>query len=105
MMMSPKEQWCLQVPDYDISFIKGGWLVDKSNRVLSFVNQEKKGVGAESTSPPMTMKVKSKYLMTNTVKWAKILNYDLNVVISYFYTILRQPWKHGKRYYCSSSSY
>ena len=46
MMTSPKEQWRQQISDYDILFIKGGWLVDKSNRPLPFVNQENREGGA-----------------------------------------------------------
>ena len=43
MMTSPKEQWRQHISDYDNLFIKGGWLVDKSNRPLPFVNQENRG--------------------------------------------------------------
>ena len=58
MMTSPKEEWRQQRSDYDILFIKGGWLVDKSNRPLLFVNQENKG---EEGDPPhcITTKVKN----------------------------------------------
>ena len=45
MMTSPKEQWHQQISDYDILFIKGGWLVGKSSRPLPFFNQENKGEG------------------------------------------------------------
>ena len=38
-----KEKWRHQIPDYDILFMISGWLVDKSNRPLPFVNQEKDG--------------------------------------------------------------
>ena len=51
MMTSPKEQWCYQVSDYDILFIKGGWLVDKRNRPLPFVNEENKGYGGGGWIP------------------------------------------------------
>ena len=40
MMTSPKEQQRQKISNYDILFIKGGSLVDKSNRPLPFVNQE-----------------------------------------------------------------
>ena len=50
MMMSPEEQWRHQISDYDFLFIKGGWLADKSNRPLPFVNQENRG-GGESKIP------------------------------------------------------
>ena len=43
MMTLPKEKWHQQISDYHILFIKGGWLVDKSNRPLLFVNQENRG--------------------------------------------------------------
>ena len=42
-MRSPKGQSCQQISDYDILFIKSGWLADKSNRPLPFVNQENRG--------------------------------------------------------------
>ena len=51
-MTSPKEEWRYQISDYDISFIKGGWLVDKSNR----------------PSPPPHDYEGQKHPMTNRVK-------------------------------------
>ena len=51
MMTSPKEKGCHQISDYDILFIKGWWLVDKSNRPLPFVNQENRG-GRGGNPPP-----------------------------------------------------
>ena len=61
MMASPKEQWRQQISDYDILFIKGGWLVDKSNRPLPFVNQENRGGRGicPPPSPTMTTRVKN----------------------------------------------
>ena len=64
MMTSPKEEWRQQISDYDILFIKGGWLVDKSNRPLPFVNQENREGGV---IPPHHDYEGQKYPMTNRV--------------------------------------
>ena len=41
--------WRQQISDYDILLIEGGWLVEKSNRPLPFVNQKnRRGGGTES---------------------------------------------------------
>ena len=56
-MRSPKGQSCQQISDYDILFIKSGWLADKSNRPLPFVNQENRGAlvgGRGWIHPPPT---------------------------------------------------
>ena len=42
---------CQQISDYDILFIKGGSLFDKSNRPLPFVSQENRGRGG--AEPPL----------------------------------------------------
>ena len=67
MMTSPKEQWHQQIRDYDILFIKGGWLGDKSNRPLPFSNQEKREAGWRITSLPHDNYEGQKYPMTNRV--------------------------------------
>ena len=61
MMTSSKEQWRQQISDYEILFIKGGWLVDKSKRPLPFVSQENRGRGGGVgiCHPTMTTKVKN----------------------------------------------
>ena len=70
MMVSLKEQWCQQISDYDILFIKGGWLVDKSNRPLPFVNQENRGGGWQNLHPPsMTTKVKNTPWQIGLTQW------------------------------------
>ena len=68
MMTSPKEQWYQQISDYDILFIKGGWLVGKSNRPLPFFNQGNKGGWGHDYKD-------QKYSMTNRVKKYSVLPY------------------------------
>ena len=72
MMTSPKEQWYQQISDYDILFIKGGWLVGKSNRPLPFFNQENKGGAGEGGGHDYK---DQKYPMTNRVKKYLVLPY------------------------------
>ena len=70
MMTSPKEKSRQQISDYDIFFIKGGWLVDKSNKPLPFVNQENKEEGVESTPPPLPSGLQTGLMnnLNNTMK-------------------------------------
>ena len=72
MMTSPKEQWHQQISDYDILFIKGGWLVGKSSRPLPFFNQENKGEGGGGGGHDYE---DQKYPMTNRVKKYSVLPY------------------------------
>ena len=57
-MTSAKGKSHLQTSDYDILFIKGGWLVDKNNIPVPNFNQDNKegqgggGVGICSHLPP-----------------------------------------------------
>ena len=66
MMTLPKEKWRQQISDYEILFIKVGWLVDKSNRPLPFVNEEDRGRRGESA--PFPDYKGQIYPMTNRVK-------------------------------------
>ena len=63
MMTSPKEKY-QQISDSDILLIKGGWLVDKSNRPLSINRTE--GERILPPSPPHDYEGQ-KYPMTNRV--------------------------------------
>ena len=67
MMTSPEEQWRQQISDYDILFMKGGWLVDKNNRPLPFVNQENRGAGGQNCPPPHP------WLRRSNALWQKAL--------------------------------
>ena len=61
MMTSEKGKWRQEISDYDILFIKAGWLVNQNNRPLLFVNQESNGggLGRNLFSSHMTRKVKN----------------------------------------------
>ena len=99
-MMSPKEQWRQQITDYDILFIKSGWLVDKCNRLLPFVNQENRGrgeAGQNSPSPPpppppppppMTTKVKNTQWQIGLIASFALFSFVLNSQIMYL-----RKWK------------
>ena len=70
MMTLPKEKWRQQISDYEILFIKVGWLVDKSNRPLPFVNEEDRG--RRGGNPPLSLTTKVKY-----TPWQIELNYAM----------------------------
>ena len=59
MMTSQKEEWRQKISDSDSLFIKRGWLVDKSNRPLPFVNQENRRFPHSAPPIPITMKAEN----------------------------------------------
>ena len=78
MMTSPKEEGRQQISDYDILFIKGWWLVDKSNSPLPFVTQENRG-GMRGNPPPHPPHdyEGQKYPVTNRVNTWFVLVFSL----------------------------
>ena len=84
MIMSPKEQWRQQISDYDILFIKGGWLVDKSNRPLPFVNQENRGGWGGGRMRPSSHGYKGqKYPMTRQIGSMSLKNFSMTSYKTY----------------------